>query len=409
MSCLRFLESSASLALVSHLLTGCGSPDAPLQTRQIDAGRLPEKVPIEVYRLGGMDVPEEEVFSRVPRLAVGPDGSLVALAVSANEARRFGPDGTFLNVIGGPGEGPGEFTFAYDAGFVGDTLWIRNLVPAFVSFFTLDGEYLRTERPTRQVIARGGVPRGPAAMLRGGATLVVDVVPLGGRRGRGEVPLMIVDAGDREADTIATLIDPPSLYLPGVGSVAGRPYPPPPYFKALPFGGGAVVAEWGGTGTSPGAVELRRYGADGSLQARDTVLFSPLSLDREAEDSLIGAVADTVRAALAKVRAMGVPNPPEAPADLPELIREQLGLGVGFLPPIRALLAGTDGTIWLERLTGPSTGEWVCFDSGARALFRVTLPSGELLQAASRGQVWTTWTDSLDVPYILGHDLADPR
>ena len=110
----------APMLLAIVLLTGCESGPAasPNRTSPLDPQELPRMAVVESFSLGGVDAPEASAFIRVPPLEVGPDGSLFLLARSANEVRRFGPDGTFLNTIGREGEGPGEFENANLFGLV---------------------------------------------------------------------------------------------------------------------------------------------------------------------------------------------------------------------------------------------------------------------------------------------------
>ena len=354
---------------------------------------------VEAFSLGGVDAPETSAFIRVPPLEVGPDGSLFLLARSANEVRRFGPDGTFLNTIGREGEGPGEFQNAYLFGLVGDTIWVRNLSPPSVSYFTSDGEYLRTDTYRNPTISRNGIPDGPEAILGAGSWFMVGAVPFGGPRGPVDVPLLIVRPGDLR-DTLATAIDPTSVYLPDVGTFGGiRPYPLHPLYDVVPGGEAVLVAEWGGEEVAEGAFSLRRFRPDGTLDLDSTVRFAPVPLLARVADSIVAAAADSVSALVPRLNA-------ELPADLEEVIRAQLALGNSF-PPIKTLLAGVDGTIWVERVIGPSSAEWVVLDNDGRPQFRVVLAEGITLGAASDDALWTTRTDAFDVPYVVRYDLVD--
>lgn len=411
----RVRTVAALLALLGPGLASCegGSPpgaggasgpgDPPF-----DADGLPHHAAVEAVRLGGAEAPEPETFVRAPPLAVGRDGALFALEPSTNEVRRFGPDGSFLGTMGGMGEGPGELRNAYRLGLVGDTVWVRNLSPPFVSFFATDGTYLRTERYDDAVISRSGVPEGPEGMLAGGRWFTVGVVPWGSPSGPVEVPLLIggPGSGTPERDTLATAVDPAVAWVEGLGTLRAVGYSRrPPLHDVVPGGEAVLTADWGRPGLADGTVVLRRFRPDASLAGEDTVRFPPVPLEPRVADSLVAAATDSARARVARIRASGVPEPPELPDEPERVIREALSLG-SALPPVRRLVAGVDGTVWLERLLGPATGEWVVLDGDARPLFRTRLPEGTTLAGASRDAVWGTHTDELDVPWVVRYDLV---
>lgn len=372
--------------------------------RVIPAGEPPARSLVERFRLGGPDAPEPETFQRTPSVAVASDGHLFLLVRSANEVRVFGPDGRYERVVGGEGEGPGEFGNAVYLGLVGDTLWMRNLSPPFVSFFSREGAYLRTRRIEEMVISRTGVPEGPEAMLQGGRSFSRGIVPLGGPRTPVEVPLLIFSADRTVRDTIGTVVDPPGVPVPGLGTRRGiRPGPRPPLYDVVPGGAGVVVATWGGPTRADGEVTLERFGPTGQLERTDTIAFQPVPLAPSTVDSIVAAGADSAHALAERIQASGIPDPPELPSDVADQIRESLDLGSAY-PPIGALRAGIDGTVWMERIFGPSS-DWVAFDASGDPLFRVQLPTGHALRAASRDAIWTSHVDALDVPYVSRYDL----
>ena len=100
----------------------------------------------EVLRLGdGLDVPDWLAFTRAPGLMVDAAGRVYVRAGQAAEIAVLDPDGGYVRSIGGKGEGPGEFVFIRDMGFVGDTLWLQNWPMLHTSFFDSAGVHLKTE------------------------------------------------------------------------------------------------------------------------------------------------------------------------------------------------------------------------------------------------------------------------
>jgi hypothetical protein len=85
----------------------CGN--APAHTT-VDIADLSVLAHAEEVWIGSTTDPDSG-FSRIRRVRVSATGEVYVLDGSAKEVRVFGPDGRRLRVIGGPGEGPGEFSF----------------------------------------------------------------------------------------------------------------------------------------------------------------------------------------------------------------------------------------------------------------------------------------------------------
>jgi hypothetical protein len=102
----------------------CGS--APAHTA-VDIADLTELPYAEDVRIGSTTDPDSG-FSRIRRVRVADTGEVYVLDGSAKEVRVFGPDGRRLRVIGGPGEGPGEFLCAR-AGAVADRVKVARTSP----------------------------------------------------------------------------------------------------------------------------------------------------------------------------------------------------------------------------------------------------------------------------------------
>ena len=62
-----------------------------------------------MYRVGGFDAPEWAEFSTSPRVNFDGAGRLYALDGSAGHVVVIDPLGSLVRIVGGPGEGPGEF------------------------------------------------------------------------------------------------------------------------------------------------------------------------------------------------------------------------------------------------------------------------------------------------------------
>lgn len=334
---------------------------------------------------------------------VAPDGSTLIFDSATDEVRRFDGEGHFLNRIGGPGEGPGEFRSAGSLGMLpGDTVWIRNLSPPYFAFFQPDGTFLRQQAVDFERIGWTGMPLAPEALLSGGSSLWIEVPELGGPDTTTMVPIVIRSPEEEEgdADTIASRRLPSGVRIPGVGTRSLGPDRAPPFHDVIPDGSEVIVADWGpSAGVDSATVVLRRFDADGELARSGTVRFAPVPIPPGTADSIYSAAEDSIRALVTRTQELLPRNPPEVPPDLGQVIRSGLDLE-GQFAPIRGLMVGSDHSVWLARTLGASRTEWIALDETGDPLVRVTVPEGESLRAATRSGIWTTHTDEFDVRYV---------
>lgn len=103
----RRLKNGVGVLLLSAglALAGCAeSGSDPGEEASTGEWSLQEEV-----RIGGHDE-GPELFGQIADLAVDADGRILVLDQQASELRVFGPEGEHEATLGGPGEGPGEFT-----------------------------------------------------------------------------------------------------------------------------------------------------------------------------------------------------------------------------------------------------------------------------------------------------------
>lgn len=102
---------------------------------------------VEVFRLGAVHDPPEELFGSRIRAGLAPDGDVIVLDPLASTATVFDGNGRFVRVFGGPGQGPGELmnptAMAWDAHA---HLWIANAFDGRYTVFDSAGEMIRTVR-----------------------------------------------------------------------------------------------------------------------------------------------------------------------------------------------------------------------------------------------------------------------
>jgi len=99
-------------------------------------------------RIGSIDGGAETQLTAIVAVARLSDGRLMVAELGDEPLRIFSSDGTFLNWVGRVGQGPGEFTYAVDAGVIdGDTLWLYDARTRDLELYTPDGTSVRTFRP----------------------------------------------------------------------------------------------------------------------------------------------------------------------------------------------------------------------------------------------------------------------
>ncbi len=85
------------------------------------------------------------------------------------------------------------------------------------------------------------------------------------------------------------------------------------------------------------------------------------------------------------------------------------------LPAVSNLIAGDDGTIWLQRYdpvvveTGELMSEWWVLDSEGSPLGRALTPEGLEVKLVTDGTLWGIERDELDVEYIVRYRLVQGR
>ncbi len=159
-------SAHASLVCAVTLLVGCaGDSIPPVASTPIDTvngipvvrnGPTPlwdegeAWSMVETHRLGGVDVPEAEMFGGLLGVGLGPTGRLFVMDAMSSDVRVFAPDGAFIRTLGGPGEGPGELSSPVSMGWDGqDRLWVSNAFDGRYTVFDSAGAFVKTVQTTR--------------------------------------------------------------------------------------------------------------------------------------------------------------------------------------------------------------------------------------------------------------------
>ena len=355
---------------------------------------LPVVRPAEVLRVGGLDAPDYAAFSEEPILIADRQGVVYARIPNEALVRVFDVTGTYQRSIGRRGEGPGEFVVAAGHGLVGDTLWIRNWPLPRMSLFTPGGHHVRTWRTQVDIGRPFPTPEGITSLLIGDrAAMVPDAVPLGAGS-RSSLPVIVGDRALGTGDTIAFVLRPQGMLLP-IGYFRLAPFPLPPLVSVAGDGSGLLVASW--SEDAPDRLEVRRVSRTGSTVWRRNLTMAVAPTPRRVRDSLHAVATGLARSPVEAAKRRGQLPPT---ASLGELVRQGLHIPSHF-PPVRRVVEGLDGTVWLERFSLGNAKRWLVLDPAGQPSFEAELPRGMTLHQAGAGTIWATQMSSDGVPFIV--------
>jgi hypothetical protein len=267
-----------------------------------------------------------------------------------------------------------------------------------ITLFTPQGRVARTLRISGAPAWPGARPTAPAALLADG-TVVGDPTLLN-LAVRPRHPLVILDPSGRPLATLAEVDGRGRSRRARVGrflTTFRLPVQHHALWEPTADGDGVVVVERGVAGSTRSAsFRVTGVGRAGTAFSRE-VAYTPRPLPANVRDS----IAQRWAQGLARLNV-----PREAAL---RFARDSLGIPE-FQPPVSALVAGRDGTIWLQREPFGRTGsEWLVLDRLGNPVATVTGRPGVRLLAARRDLAWGVVTDELDVPYVVRFRVQPAR
>lgn len=352
-------------------------------------------------RIGAFDG-SNQALSQVGGLAVAGDGTMYVTQPAERLVRVYDPSGRFLRTIGREGSGPGEFRSIGSIGIRSDTLWISDTVQYRLTLFSRAGEPL-------DVLAINGVmipgvstrPTPPSVLAHDGTLLARPLTS--GRDDLSAVPIVRMDRNGGMIEMFGTLRHEPPIVLE-MGSGRRRivelrvpPVPQGGLWSMSPVDGSIIVVDR----PAADAAARGRFRVERLRSAADTVfsreyLYTPRRIPASFADSLVQSG-----------------EPPEvSPVSRNEyarMLRDALRFPE-FEPPISALVAGRDGTIWIRReRLGVAEVVWNVLDEAGEMIAYLRLPVNLRILAAQRDRVWGVETDELDVPYLVRFTVEPGR
>ena len=373
----------------------------------------------EVLRIGSPE--SADLIRSVYDLAIGPDSAVYVAQAMVPAVTVFSLDGRVLRQIGRAGQGPGDIQLAaFGVGWIGDTLWIadRHRIQLFTTNERVPEEVIGFALP----VPEEGTRLTPGRMLADGTVLA-------GRRSISDwrawvtapsLALRRISRSGEILDTIASVEWSSNAVeyetVPGRTWLAPHPLNDLPpvglneYLTALRSDGSTVVqigrVQEGGT---PPTFDILAISISGDTLLKRTVEYEPREVSSAIEDRL----ADGFAAAI-----VGDHISPSLRPPMSETMRERQRRAVRsafwvpeYHPPIRQVVAGTDGTIWLLReLREDRVDVWEIYDSEGTLEGTVEIDQGRTsavpwfprlgIAIATRDEIWGTTFDELEVPYI---------
>ncbi|MFQ5705375.1 MAG: hypothetical protein ACE5HT_15325 [Gemmatimonadales bacterium] len=344
----------------------------------------------------GMDsLPSAEFLS----VAAGPEGQIYVVVVGHPAIHVFGSGRGYVRRIGREGRGPGEFRSAPQIGFVGDTLWALDESSRRASFFTSDGELIRTAsfaQINTSAEAHSIETTGPVAILSDGHVLLRQEPPMVALAGIATVnkKLKLLRALFSVECAVATARLPNDFRL-----VLRRPWSFSDLLSVSSNGVHIAVLSRPRVGDDgEGQYTVARFDSGGRPVFRRTFTYEANRLRTEEVNVYIDSkVEDVVSAApLPRGRVR------EALRDAIDFPKYRPGVPAGGGDPIHGdMLVATDGLIWIGRDTRGSQRLWQILDGYGRLQAVLRIPEKIHVVEATSSAVWGASADSLGVPRLV--------
>ncbi len=334
-------------------------------------------------------------FAQIAGIDVTSDGTIYVLDQKLRQVQVFDPAGTYVKTIGGPGEGPGEFSQVTMAllATAGDTILVPDLGLQRLDRFTADGTFI-SQLP--MPMASGGVSvrwaERPDGMLIQEARIMQlpgmeDVEPM--------LHLLRRHPGGELMDTVLTLPVKQSFEVSTEGGqlrASIKIFEPEPMWTLAEDGRilYALNSEY----------SVSVYSPDGQLQriVRRAVERKPVGdADKKAIMDLLGKTWTDA----------GVPP------QMLETLKQSVSIGA-YYPAFTNMIGGPGNTLWLQQVqTAADMGEgvefnpqdigaprWDVFDRDGRYLGVATLPDRYTPLHFIGNRLYGYWRDDFDVQYV---------
>jgi hypothetical protein len=359
---------------------------------RINDGSAACDVSAETLRIGSVEGDEATLLFWLSDAARLSDGRIVAVNRGSAEVKVFSPEGDLLTRFGGEGEGPGEFKNLWSVDVrAGDTLVVADYRPWRFSFFTPDGEFLRSFEAQPAIIERPDV----VIVLPSGDGFLIGEACCHPERGFTDrsVALRSYAPDGSLSDTLGVFWYDTFGWLSQELRYLGSPI----------FGPSSTLAHLRDDLMvyAPGREEQAEiWGTDGGLRS----IIRWHARDREVGP---GDADEWKRQYLERFPSLNDP----ARREIKELnVGDQRPVADQF-PGNQGVLVSRDGSVWVREFRRPfdvGPRRWFLFEEDGSFLCQARVPDGLGILDVGEGYLLGRETDELDVEYLVMREVAPP-
>jgi hypothetical protein len=319
-------------------------------------------------------------------------GSRGRLAVAQQQDRAvvlFDSTGRPDGRVGRMGDGPGEFRSVTSAGFVGDSLWVHDLLGRRTTLFSPDLRVIRTvESDGTLAMFPNGTWLARARRTQSASAPQVDT---------GGLVINHISTSGAVVRVVARITPFPERSLSATGEgmtmMLTVPHLAPSLFKTSSRGSRMAALTTVYSGADANTIRLVVLSING-----DTVFARNYPFQAE---RIPAAAADeaAARAISNMTKALGGRS-----SAMPASFRDELRRRVPpVYPPYSDMLVGDDGVVWiaLHRTASDAPRPQMLIDARGNDIGRITLPANTTPLVVSATHMWGVERDSLDVPSVV--------
>lgn len=354
----------------------------------------------EALRIGETEGGRAELqFGTIAGLDIDSQGNIHVLDQQASKIRVFGPDGSYLREMGGPGSGPGELSPAAVGLIItpGDTVVVPDPAQARLTRYAPDGEPLGS---TPLNMAQG-IPMRWDVMPDRRMVSQVRMMPMpgsqppaGGQPAEMHDWLLLRAPDGTVTDTVLELPAGQTFQFQQGGGARIRIFEPEPIW-AIDSEGRIIY----GINSD---YRLRMHDEQGELQRIVTLPFELRPVTETDQDAFRRFIQEAW-----------------ANAGVPPAAMDQLLAGLSFgdnYPAFANIIGGPNGTIWVQHVktaqdVADEGGEFSAQDVGAsdfdvfdaegRFMGVLALPDRFQPLRVSGDRIYGVWRDELDVQHVM--------
>ncbi len=367
------LSSAFAIVVLALVLAGCGSKEGPsLGDWTLKTNDLTLTEDLRVSETAAF------FFGTIADMDVTSDGRIVVADRDANHLKILRPDGTLLDTLGGPGEGPGEFQMLSSLQATrGDSLYAYDVMHSRLSVFGPDAPYA-PERSVSISQEEGRVSR-MWVLEDGFLGLHAATAPPTDPTEPRYAPLYRYDPDGTPRDSVARW---------RLGQLVVHRYENGGFTaESLPFGRSSELSIGPDRRLYTGwtdALTVHAYGPDGTVDTVAAVPAEPPPVsDAEQEAALADIDSDELRATAKKY--------------MPDT-----------KPAFTDLVVAADGQLWVKRPTedpDADTAPWWVLDPDAKTIREGQLPADVDLEVVRDGQAYGTTTTEAGAPAVVRYTL----